>query len=1125
MAMNFDVVSDGRTGNAMKISPNAVPEASPYGKGVILQNIGNALEAGAIYRVTVYAKAVNVQAEGNTNESKLQVVVNNGYTPEGKKQSFKSTAAASKNFSDWTAHTLLFSASAPHNNGDSIEIGMSKITNADGYWLIDDVSIEKIASIVLDKTEVALEVGNSVALVATPNDNEQLLGETPALTWSSSDESVATVDTNGKVTAVSNGTANITVTAKTTDSKNSVSATSVVTVTAPTVVPLTGISISDSSAELAVGTEKQLTVIFAPENTTEKTISWSSTDTNIATVDENGKITALAKGSATITATGASNLTATCTVTVTERGNTIIINGGFEDTETMKVAAIPGSTTAIGITGWKYYVNNSTSVNAATMNFEIAENGGRNQAQAMKVYASEIAENGKGKGVVIQSQISMLEKDTTYLLTVHAKADLNMNDDSKVKAILYNGKTNVATTTAFQASAAKDDWYVITKEFTLNEAVSSSGVRIEIEADNIKTTEGYWLFDDISIVQVPTITIQPSVLKLETGDNTEIIATITDPHKVLGEVPDLSCISNNTDVATVIQENGKFSVKTMNEGTAAITVTAASSDGKNSISAECAVTVIPRRIISNGDFAEGTDKWTNGQGTDVAYTSVAEGRTDNALKVAPSDGITGAVAGIFEQILDTKVSDGLLVSGSKYLVTAYVKPVGANSDSKVTVSWFDSESATAQKAEIEAGTSTDWIPVTFEFTAGDMSAAGTSLKVQASNLTSGYWLFDDISIKRVPYVSLSQAEMDIVVGEREEIDATMIDPDYILDKTGAFDYSSADESIAKVDLRGRVTGVSAGTTTITVTNAYYPDYSATFTVNVSTIDLTAISLPATLNLCEAEQEVLTVTFTPANATNQQITWSSSDASIAAVDENGLVTGMEAGTVTITAIGAGNLTATCTVTVRKSTTLLTKEAKITSTTYQEVLDSFEEFVTNNTSDEAIYSLYEEPANGVLTVNEDGSFSYIPRNGQVGDSETFTVSVNAGTEYAFLKGTIELVETIDDSDSDTDTDSDSDADSDSDTGSDTDSDTDSDSISNTTGDSSSDTNSNTGEDSTADDTESDDADTEEVAGDTAESTKAANATKTGDNSNMGLWLLLLSAAVAAFGGAGYTFYKKK
>lgn len=162
--------------------------------------------------------------------------------------------------------------------------------------------------VLLNKTSTTLTVGNTETLTATV---EPANATNKAVTWSSDNSGVATVS-NGVVTAVTPGTATITVTAQG-DSTKSASCT--VTVTAAA-VPVTGVTLNKTSTSLYVGDTETLTATVAPDNATNKNVTWSTSDANVATV-ENGVVTAVSAGTATITVTTEDGgKTATCTITV-----------------------------------------------------------------------------------------------------------------------------------------------------------------------------------------------------------------------------------------------------------------------------------------------------------------------------------------------------------------------------------------------------------------------------------------------------------------------------------------------------------------------------------------------------------------------------------------------------------------------------------------------------------------------------------------------------------------------------------------------------------------------------------------------------------------------------------------
>lgn len=129
------------------------------------------------------------------------------------------------------------------------------------------------------------------------------------ITWTSSDTDIATVNQSGVVTGVSAGEVTITATAE------GLTATSTITVREQ-VIELTGLTIVPSSYRMTIGEIVPLQVTKTPSNA-EATITWSSSDPSVATVDQTGSVTALALGRTTITATSG-NITSTCSIRVAD---------------------------------------------------------------------------------------------------------------------------------------------------------------------------------------------------------------------------------------------------------------------------------------------------------------------------------------------------------------------------------------------------------------------------------------------------------------------------------------------------------------------------------------------------------------------------------------------------------------------------------------------------------------------------------------------------------------------------------------------------------------------------------------------------------------------------------------
>ena len=166
-------------------------------------------------------------------------------------------------------------------------------------------------------------------------------------------------------------------------------------------------------------------------------------------------------------------------------------------------------------------------------------------------------------------------------------------------------------------------------------------------------------------------------------------------------------------------------------------------------------------------------------------------------------------------------------------------------------------------------------------------------------------------------VTLSQTELSLTEGGTAQLTATVL-PDNATNRNVT--WSSNAPGVATVDSSGKVTAVAPGTATITVTTV---DQSKTATCEVT---VTAATVPVTgVTLSQTQASLyynrtpntltLTATVTPDNATNQAVTWTSSNPSVAKV-ENGVVTALACGTAVITAAAAdgSGASASCTVTV-------------------------------------------------------------------------------------------------------------------------------------------------------------------------------------------------------------------
>lgn len=211
------------------------------------------------------------------------------------------------------AEFLGWSTTADGEPVESVEI--TRDTTLYAVWDSGEPS-EPVAvdGVTIDESSITLVVGGNQTLVATVTPAD---ADDKSVTWSSSNSSVATV-TDGVVTAVSHGTAIITVI--TVD--GGYTATCQVTVEAAE-VHVNGVSLDRSEMTLVEGQTGSLVATVSPGNATDKSVTWSVDDDSVVNVDQNGGVTAVSPGTATVTVTTVDGgYTATCQVTVEERAVT-----------------------------------------------------------------------------------------------------------------------------------------------------------------------------------------------------------------------------------------------------------------------------------------------------------------------------------------------------------------------------------------------------------------------------------------------------------------------------------------------------------------------------------------------------------------------------------------------------------------------------------------------------------------------------------------------------------------------------------------------------------------------------------------------------------------------------------
>ena len=224
-----------------------------------------------------------------------------------------------------TADASNFTVSEPYQ--------MKKQTEYNGTYIYAFIPV---ASVTLDPTEMTIEKGKTANLTATilpKNASNQRVN------WAFSEKGIVFVSGDNigtrTVAGVTEGTTTITATV---DGKT---ASCEVTVT-PKAIPVESITLNKTELSLVKGTTETLTATVLPTTATDKTVTWESSDTAVATVKD-GIVTAVAAGNATITAK-AGEKTATCAVTVTNPSNSGSSSGGGGGSTPRYAVTVPDKT-------------------------------------------------------------------------------------------------------------------------------------------------------------------------------------------------------------------------------------------------------------------------------------------------------------------------------------------------------------------------------------------------------------------------------------------------------------------------------------------------------------------------------------------------------------------------------------------------------------------------------------------------------------------------------------------------------------------------------------------------------------------------------------------------------------
>ncbi len=719
-----------------------------------------------------------------------------------------------------------------------------------------------------------------------------------AVNWLTSDTTVATVDSTGRVVAVGAGTATITAVLEGTALYPDDTATTHKSTITISVVD--NFAVHTTEHIMNKGDTFDLKAI--PTDSSETTtISWLSSDDSIATVKGSekdkciGVITALDTGNVTITAvqTSADGVTkyATCQIsikepvydiTITDTEVEITVGGSYQ--LTLMFNNVEGTIPDNLDVKW---VSSDESV--ATVQASTSVNGLVKAVSGGDAVVSVITEDGIK---VASCKVHVRVPVTAITLTKeHVETSLSQGTYQLSYTILPEGdgvNRNVEWASSNEAVATVDANGLVTFVNSGKATIICQTIDTGLYGTNLIATCEFYINQPVS-----SVTLDYTDITIKISDTFRLTAKISPDNATNQE---LWWSTSNSSVATV-DETGL--VKAVGSGNATIIVQSADSG----VIDVCNVTVY-QPVTS---VTLNTNSMSVRKGTIFWLNAVAnpEGALNKTIIWSSSD---ETIATVDQTGKVTTLSPG------KVVITATSQDSGVNAKCDVEVTEpVTGISLNFEEATIYAGDKVVVIPTITPVDADNKNvtyvSSDTSVAVVDKNgivtgvaggsaiilvTTEERGLVASCKIVVYEFVTSVTIEDDgkyINYGASKKIKAT-VKPDTATNK--GVEWSSSNTKVLTVDQKGKITAVGYGTAEITATatdgSGIYDSITYTVVKPVTSITVN----PSSVTLLEGASQDVTVTVTPSDATFTEVDWTTSDKDVATVDHNGTITGVKSG---------------------------------------------------------------------------------------------------------------------------------------------------------------------------------------------------------------------------------------
>lgn len=763
--------------------------------------------------------------------------------------------------------------------------------------------------------------------------------------WSSNNTAVATVDPNGQVRALSAGSATITATTQD-GGKTSTCAVTVQPAIVPN-IPVVEIAVNPTSVTLNAGDTKHAVVMVTPPNATDQTVSWSTSNPSVATVSTGGLITAVSVGSAMVTATtNDGGKTATCSVTVLTPAPAVIPVSGIS-------LANPSITLDPGSSVMPMY-----TIDPADATNKVVSWSSSNPSVAT-------VDNEDGLVTAVSPGTATITvttqdggKTATYVVTVNSLPPSNVPVSGitidPASLSLDVGQTRLLSMTISPANATDQEMYWSSSNGSVA-SITDDGVVSAISPGTatITATTRDGNLTDACVVTVNPVTtpvggVSVSLSSLTIHRNTTALLSYTiNPVTASNKLVNWS--SSNTSVATVDADG---LVRAISEGSTGITATT-QDGGKKAVSAVTVISPLSSSISVTGLTLDPSVLSLDVGGTKLLAVAITPSNaTNQSLAWTTSDASVAAVttSGLVVALTPgTATITATTQDGSNRQATCAVTvspapatriPVGGVTVSSPTATLTISTPLQLVVAFNPSNASDKvlfWSSSNTNVAVVDSNGLVTPIGPGTATITGttrdgGFQVTTVVTVQPLP----SSAPVPVPVSRIDvfppnwtmDIGATkmlMYTITPITASNKGVTWTSSNPDVANVDSNGLVTARAWGYTLITATTADGGKTSTCSVVvsrqQVSPIALQSIAAyPPDLSLDVGGSRLLVVEFTPDDATDQGLSYSSDNPAIATVDGNGLIVARAKGSTTIHAIAHdGGKQAACSVVVNNGDT--------------------------------------------------------------------------------------------------------------------------------------------------------------------------------------------------------------